>query len=223
MRHIVCVCASIGSLVWLTGTTAASSQVGSTILLPEDQEIALALGAAPEDLRTQATVYVFTATGYSQVRTGTNGFTCIVNRDGNQKGDHDLKPTCWDAEGSRTILPVMLRVGELIAKDSGAEQIEHEVDAGFREGRFSSPGKSGIAYMLEGDLGFDEKSQTITKALFPPHYMIYAPGVSNADIGVDPRKAQERHAPWVYAGYSGGTRIAYLMVMAAKEGGVAAH
>jgi hypothetical protein len=85
-----------------------------TILLPEAEEIQLALEAAPEHLRAAATVYVFGEEGYRKVRSGTNGFTCLVNRDGNQSGDNDLKPTCLDAEGSRNILPVMLRVCELI-------------------------------------------------------------------------------------------------------------
>ena len=56
------------------------------------------------------------AQGYQKIRQGTNGFSCIVNRDGQQVGDPALRPTCWDAEGTTTILPVMLRVGELLAK-----------------------------------------------------------------------------------------------------------
>jgi hypothetical protein len=82
--------------------------------------------ATPTHLRAAATVYVFGNDGYRKVRNGSNGFTCLVNRDGNQKGDNDLKPTCWDAEGSRTILPVMLRVGELIGRSASAEEIQRD-------------------------------------------------------------------------------------------------
>ena len=85
-------------------------------LLPQANEVELALSAGPEHLRAEATVYVFGDGGYVRVRDGSNGFSCLVNRDGFQAGDQTLRPTCWDAEGSATILPVMLRVGELLAK-----------------------------------------------------------------------------------------------------------
>src|SRR5688500_3947751 len=55
-----------------------------TIFLPEAQETQLALEAAPEHLRKAATVYVFGTDGYRKAKAGTNGFTCLVNRDGNQ-------------------------------------------------------------------------------------------------------------------------------------------
>jgi len=84
------------------GVSALPSQKPSDattlIFLPQQQEIELALSAGPEHLRADATVYVFGKKGYEKVRSGKNGFTCMVNRDGNQSGDNDLKPTCWDPE-----------------------------------------------------------------------------------------------------------------------------
>jgi hypothetical protein len=202
--------------------TSASdlAQATTLIFLPQEKEIELALSAGPEHLRLDATVYVFGTNGYKKTRSGKNGFTCMVNRDGNQTGDNDLKPTCWDAEGSATIVPVMLRVGELMAQGKTADEIKRDIDAGFSDGRFSSPRKTGIAYMLRGDLLYDPKTREITKTLFPPHYMIYAPGVTNADIGMN-MDAYKRHPslPLVYAGYSGGARTAYIIVMAAEEKG----
>jgi hypothetical protein len=153
----------------LAGSSELSAAELATILLPQEREIELALEAGPEHLRAGATVYVFGKDGYRKVRDGDNGFTCLVNRDGNQKGDNDLKPTCWDAEGSRTILPVMLRVGELIARRVPAEEIQRDIEAGFAAGRFSAPQKAGIAYMLAGDIQFDPRARQITKLLFPPH------------------------------------------------------
>ena len=187
------------------------------IFLPQEQEIELALSAGPEHLRGDATVYAFGTKGYEKIRSGKNGFTCMVNRDGNQKGDNDLKPTCWDAEGSAKIVPVMLRVGELIAQGKTAAEIAQDIDAGFSEGRFSSPRKTGIAYMLRGDVQYDPKTKAI-KALFPPHYMIYAPGVTNKDIGMNPDASRKHPSlPFVYAGYSGGARTAYIIVIAAED------
>ena len=192
----------------------------TTILLPREQEIELALSAGPEHLRDQATVYVFGKKGYEKIRTGTNGFTCMVNRDGNQAGDNDLKPTCWDAEGSATIVPVMLRVGQLLAEERTADEIKQDIDSGFNAGRFTSPRKIGIAYMLRGDVQYDPKTKEIDKTSFPPHYMIYAPGATNADIGLT-NDASKKHPalPFVYNGYSGGARTAYIIVTATEDKG----
>ena len=189
------------------------------IFLPQEQEIELALSAAPEHLRPDATVYVFGRKGYEKIRSGKNGFVCMVNRDGNQAGDNDLKPTCWDAEGSATIVPVMLRVGELMAQGKTADEIANDIDTGFIARRFSSPRKTGIAYMLRGDVQYDPKRKEVGKTLFPPHYMIYAPGITNADIGMNTDTIKrDPSLPFVYAGYSGGTRTAYIIVMATGRG-----
>ena len=74
--------------------------------------------------------------------------------------------------------------------------------------------------MLRGDLQYDPKTRKITKTSFPPHYMIYAPGVTNADIGMN-LDAYQRHPslPLVYAGYSGGARTAYIILMATEDTG----
>ncbi len=189
-------------------------------LFPPEQEIELALKAGPIHLRDAATVYVFGAKGYEKVRTGANGFNCMVNRDGIQNGDTAVHPTCWDPEGSRTILPVMLRVGELLAQQKSAAEIKREIDDGFARGQFHSPAKAGIAYMLAGDVKFDPKTGEFSTVEFPPHYMIYAPGVSNADIGLTAEgRKRTPELPFIYAGYSGGARTAYLIVMAAGTAG----
>lgn len=200
------------------GQIKKNGGVQSQSLLSPDKEIELALKAAPVHLRKDASVYVFGKRGYQKSRMGTNGFNCIVNRDGTQNGDFTLHPTCWDPEGSRTILPVMLRVGELIAQNKSAAEIKQDIDEGFAKGRFHSPSKTGIAYMLAGDVKFDPKSGQLAETVFPPHYMIYAPGVTNADIGMS-QEATSPGLPFVYSGYSGGAKTAYLIVMATQSPG----
>jgi len=208
--------ALVAVIVLCTPVMAAGGEKLLTVLMPRDQEILLALEAGPEHLRAGAAVYVFSAAGYEQARAGSNGIACLVNRDGNQAGDNSLKPTCWDAEGTRTILPVVLRVGELIAAGTPADEIKKDIDAGFQSRRFSSPSKTGIAYMLKGDVAYDPATGEVGKILFPPHYMIYAPGVTNADIGIDAAALKsDGSLPRIYAGYSGGPHTAYLIVPAA--------
>jgi hypothetical protein len=197
---------------------AANFRTPSQALISREQEIELALKAGPVHLRNRATVYTFGKNGYEKARTGTNGFNCMVNRDGIQNGDTAVHPTCWDPEGSRTILPVMLRVGELLAQQKSAAEIKRDIDEGFAQGRFHSPSKTGIAYMLAGDVKFDPKSGQLSTTEFPAHYMIYAPGVTNADIGMS-KEGTTPGLPFVYSGYSGGTRTAYIIVMASGAGG----
>ena len=208
------------ALTFPTLCAARNADTDNLIFLPQEQEIQLALSAGPEHLRSDATVYVFGKSGYEKVRSGKNGFTCLVNRDGNQTGDNDLKPTCWDPEGTAAILPVMLRVGELMAQGKTAQEIARDIDRGFSDGRFFSPRKSGIAYMLRGDVQYDPRTKEISKTAFPPHYMIYAPGLTNADIGMN-SEASKKHPsfPFVYAGYSGGARTAYIIIVAADDKG----
>lgn len=184
--------------------------------LPRELEIELALAAGPEHIRAEASVYIFTKSGYEKVRAGKNGFTCFVNRDGFQHGEKAIRPTCWDAEGTATIVPVMLRVGELIVQGASAEAVKADIESGFQSKRFSSPQKSGIAYMLKGDVMFDENTQKI-ETVFHSHYMLYAPGVSNNDLGVTEEALRKNPSlPFIYDGYSGGTRTAYIIVPAAN-------
>ena len=198
----------------------ASVPLGATALMSPQQEIELALKAAPVHLRNGATVYTFGKKGYEKARTGANGFNCLVNRDGTQNGKQSVFPTCWDPEGSRTILPVMLRAGELIAQGKSAAEIKRDIEEGFNQGRFHSPAKTGCAYMLAGDVKFDPKTGQFGATEYPPHYMIYAPGVTNEDIGVSYEALKKTPGlPFVYSGYSGGIRTAYIIVMANESAG----
>jgi hypothetical protein len=74
--------------------------------------------------------------------------------------------------------------------------------------------------MLRGDVQYDPKTRQVTKTSFPPHYMIYAPGVTNADIGMNMDAYKKNPSlPLVYAGYSGGARTAYIIVIAQSDKG----
>jgi hypothetical protein len=211
-----------------SGVISAQSVGAQTLsleLLPREQEIELAASAAPVHLRKDATLYVFGKNGYEKARTGKNGFTCLVNRDGAQSGDQTLRPTCWDMEGGKTIVPVMLRVGELLAQGKSAAEIKRDIEAGFSDGRFHEPRKTGIAYMLAGDVKkFDSKTGKVVTLDFPAHYMIYAPGVTNADIGMTRDGYQINPSlPAVYAGYSGGSHTAYIIVLASEHKSQVVH
>jgi len=147
-------------------------------LLPPEKEIELALSAAPEHLRKGAGVYMLERNGFVKVRDSTNGFTCIVNR------DHPLnqKPVCFDTEGTATILPKILQVGELLMQGKTMSEINGDIAEGFRTGKYISPRRPGVAYMLSGDIrNFNPRTGKVES--FPPHMMFYAPNLTNADLG----------------------------------------
>jgi hypothetical protein len=168
--------------VTLVGPVASAGAQASSNDVPEvpteARETTMALSAAPEHLRSGAGVYVLTASGYKQTRQSTNKFTCIVNRDHPKA----LKPTCFDEEGTATILPTILRVGELMMQRKSLSAIAEDVRAGFASGRYVSPRRPGIAYMLSGDIR-NVNPATGAVSSFPPHVMFYAPNLTNEDIG----------------------------------------
>ena len=171
--------------VWLClagvalGASAAAADVP---LLTEACERTLALSAAPEYLRDDAGVWVLGPDGFREVRKPRNPFTCIVNRD----DPRVLKPTCFDAEGSRRILPKVIWFGEALLAGESPATIRSRERERFASGRFERVARPGVAYMLSrynrpinrqtGELGF-----------FPPHVMFYAPDLDNDDIGHDMR------------------------------------
>ena len=125
---------------------AASAQLTTT----REQEIALAETAAPAAVARDASLYVFGKAGYERVREGKNGFTCLVNRDSFLEGYEVLKPTCWDAEGSGTIVPQILFIGKRKAEGANAETVRAEVSAKTAAGEFRYPVGHGLGRRHQG-------------------------------------------------------------------------
>jgi hypothetical protein len=180
-------------------------------LLPREKEIELALSAAPEHLRKGAAVYVLGRDGFVKVRDSTNGFTCIVNR------DHPLnqKPVCFDTEGTATILPKILRVGELLMQGKPMSEIDAEVAEGFRTGKYVSPRRAGVAYMLSGDIrNFNPRTGKVES--FPPHVMFYAPNLTNGDLGTTPEALA--NDPWLpFVAYQGPQGFIIMLAGSGKQ------
>jgi len=179
MRSVV----SLGMCLVLT-QSAASAALPE--LLPTSCEVDLARSAAPEYLRDSVSVYVLEEKGYVRAVEGEGLFTCIVNRD----DPRVLKPTCFDAEGDETIIPKILFFGERLMAGDSVEAIRKTVSEAFDSGRFVSPRRPGIAYMLSR---YNRPWNGMTESLgwFPPHVMFYAPNLTNEDIG----HSMEHHDP----------------------------
>jgi hypothetical protein len=148
---------------------------------PQEERIKLAESAAPPEIAGHATVFLLERTGYVKIREGTNGFSCLVDR----QTPLNLEPTCFDAEGSATTLPTRLHVEEQRAKGKSEEQIKAEIDEGYRSGKYKTPSKPGIVYMMS-DKGYLLVPGTNKLVPIPPHLMFYAPYATDKDIGSPP-------------------------------------
>jgi hypothetical protein len=149
--------------------------------LPREEKIKLAESAAPPEISGKATVYILEQTGYVKVREGTNGFSCLVDR------EHplNLEPTCFDAEGSASTLATRIFAEEQRAKGKSEEEIKAAIEDGYKTGKFHAPKKPGIAYMMS-TVGYLYISQTNQLVHLPPHLMFYAPYATDSDIGSPP-------------------------------------
>jgi hypothetical protein len=159
--------------------------------MPESLEVRYAVSAAPPHLREGATVYLLDpAKGFVLNRKGTNGVSCIVVRTDWQFPNSPFRddiawPVCFDREGSKTLLQDYLYAAELRARGTDARQVHFEVTKKFGTAGYPNPARTGIAYMIAPVMrGFVKGPEPATMNM--PHYMFYAPNVSDEDIGGKP-------------------------------------
>src|SRR5579862_5791233 len=116
--------------------------------VPREQQMALAMTAAPTEVSSKAAVYVLGRGGYEKVRDGSNGFSCMVFRSFVNPSETTMGPMCFDAEGSRTVMVAWMRGEELRSLGKSEGEIKAELDVEHKDGRLHHPTKIGILYML---------------------------------------------------------------------------
>ena len=147
-------------------------------LLERDLEVELALSAAPPHVRADASVWALEKSGYTLVKSGTNAFSCVVARRGG-----DLFPVCWDAEGTKSLLPVDVDDAQLRLSGKAGDEIDGIIRQRFASGRYHAPARAGVAYMLSPlRYRIDERGH-VTKSPANPHLMFYGPNLTDGDIG----------------------------------------
>ena len=160
------------------GDSARFAQSPQYPLLPRALEIELALSAAPKHLRDEATVWVLDKSGYAIARKGGNAFACVVSR---RAGD--LFPVCWDAEGSRSLLPLDFEDAQLRLSGRSGSEIEAIVTERFKSGQYHAPSRAGVAYMLSPMRYRIDEHGGVTRTTSNPHLMFYGPNLTDTDIG----------------------------------------
>ena len=142
-------------------------------------QIAIARAAGPP-VSANATILVLGPHGYEKAQSGTNGFTCLIER---PRLD-SMAPQCFDAAGDSTVR-VMMFVEEERARGVRESEIATAVGDGYRKGTFVAPSRPGIVYMLS-DYNYVPDSDTKQIVHPPGHLMFYAPYLTPKDIGSGP-------------------------------------
>lgn len=170
---------------------ATQAPVATTLQsMPRGLETAFALSAAPLHLRDSAGAYLLDpARGYFEARAGTNGFQCLVARtewEWPQLAFRDdiFIPVCSDAAGAAAWLPVFMDVAAMRAHGDSPQAVYDEVMRRFANGRYHAPARAGVSYMLGPVMRtFSAPSSREPMTMVAPHFMFYAPNVTDADIG----------------------------------------
>jgi hypothetical protein len=176
---------------------------------PRQQQIDLALSAAPTEVSSKAAVYALGPKGYERVREGTNGFSCLIERSFSGTTQTSSAPACFDAEGSRTIMLTYLRREELRAQGKSEADIKADIAQGYKDGRFKAPGP-GFLYMMSGE-NYVYNSESKQSGFVPPHMMFYAPYKTAKDVGY------ESISPSMTPYLTGGGGPEALLVVAAEK------
>jgi hypothetical protein len=193
-RYPVKVCRTALSLAFMAFLSVQSFGQGTAgwklEKMPADLETDFALSSLPPYVRNDATVYLLDVEkGYYVARQGKNDFICFVLRTQWETGEfrQDLASAIsYDAEGAKTIFPVYKDVAVMRASGKfTASQIKDSIATRFATGFYVAPRRPGLSYMLapvmRSDVGDDKTRRVATFSL--PHYMFYAPYVTEANIG----------------------------------------
>jgi len=179
-------------LVLLTPLSGRAQSTPQLDKMPVDLETQLALSALPAHVRPGATVYLLDpAKGYYIARQGTNGFVCFIGRTDWEWAEFRkdvFTPIGFNAEGAKSIAVVYRDVAAMRATGKfTARQVRDTVVARIRSGRYVAPSHTGISFMLAPIMrvytGKPGDNNVMTMSM--PHYMFYAPYVSESDIGTN--------------------------------------
>lgn len=159
-------------------------------LMPQASEIALAKSAAPTNLSDHATVKVLTASGFTVVHQGDNGFVCVVMRGfsaptytpaqfRNLVYDSSVRaPICFDPKAAIEVMPYYELRTQLAIQGKNPDQIAEGVQAAYVRGGLPKRDGVSFAYMWSAD-------QNLASGIghWHPHVMVFAPYYDNSMVG----------------------------------------
>jgi len=176
----------------LLGISARPSQAADTTIeqMPAKLETQFALSALPPAMRDQATVYLLDPKkGYQLSRQGTSGVACLVERTAWEQADfrNDVYvPLCYDAEGSKTYLKVIMDTATLRIQGMSPVALKAEIEKRYKNKTYKVPEKAGLSYMVAPIMRTRMLPDWHVHTMPMQHLMFYAPNVTNEDIGAGP-------------------------------------
>ena len=154
-------------------------------LMPRDAEIALARSAAPPSISADASVLVLGPRGYETAATGTNGFTCVVERGWEAEfGNVDFwnakmrGPICFNAEATRTVWPAHSERTDWAL--AGVSMDDMRTAARASKLANTTPASGAMCFMMSKD-GY----LSSTGGHWHPHLMFYLPAAGAASWGAN--------------------------------------
>ena len=151
--------------------------------LPEEEEITLAMSAAPAEISAAADIYVLRAGGPVKVRSGTNGCACMVARDLHEGSRY---PICFDREGARTVLHRELMELALRAKGLSEPDVQRAVANAYERGELETPREPAMSYMMSSKqvLFSSPHADGRRVGAWSPHVMLYLPNATPQQFGL---------------------------------------
>ena len=174
------------------GISASPSRATETTIeqMPAKLETRFALSALPQAMRDKATVYLLDPTkGYQLSKQGTSGVTCLVERTAWEHADfrnYIYVPLCYDAEGSKTFLKVIMDVAALRIQGTSPAALKTEIERRYKNKTYKVPRKAGLSYMVAPVMRTWMMPDWQVHTMPMPHLMFYAPNMTNEDIGAVP-------------------------------------
>ncbi len=185
--------------------------------MPPALETRFALSALPLPMRDAATVHVLEPTkGYRVVHEGSNGVECLVQRTAWELAelrDDIYIPLCYDAAGARTYLRVIIDSAALRAQGLDADALKSEIEKRYADRTYRAPRKTGVSYMFAPVMRTVGPPDMAVHTMAMPHLMVYAPGVSNADLGATPDLGRPASLQYPFIDRQGNDAQSYIIQM----------
>jgi hypothetical protein len=156
-------------------------------LMDTSAEVALARSAAPNAISDKATILALQPQGYQTVVSGTNGFTCLVERswmspfESAEFWNPKMRgPVCYNPAASNSVLTYTLRRTKLALAGHSRELMLDEVRAALARKELPWPEPGAMSFMMSKD-GYLADAQ----GHWHSHLMFHVPKAAAASWGAN--------------------------------------
>ena len=115
--------------------------------------------------------------------------SCIVERTAWEQADfrNDIYvPLCYDAEGTKTYLKVIMDVAALRIQGMNPVALKAEIENRYKNKTYRTSRETGLVLHGRTDHAHVDESYWTVHTMPVPHLMFYAPNLTNEDIGAVP-------------------------------------